>query len=301
MLKEKLFGVRVSFFDDLADGFVDLKGHLGGKIPLGIRIVAPEEDRSGIALILDWAELAHTEFRNHQTSEPGGFGNVVRSARRNVLEEDLFGGAAAQKARDSGDQFVLGHQEAVVFRGHEHVPTGVAARDDRDLLHLIAIRQVDADDGVARFMVSNLLALFLRHAFRRFGRARDAAIDSLINIRKGDCTLVPADSQDRSVVQNGINIRAGEADGTLGKRIEVNARIDALSSGVDTENRFTPRPVWQRNGDGAVKSTSTAKRGVEDVVTVGRGDDEDAGIGLETIHFDEQLVQGLLAFVVAAA
>ena len=48
-------------------------------------------------------------------------------------------------------------------------------------------------------------------------------------------------------------------------------------------------------------TTSAAKRGVEDVVAVGRRDDEDAGIGFEAIHFDEQLVQGLLAFIVAAA
>jgi len=39
----------------------------------------------------------------------------------------------------------------------------------------------------------------------------------------------------------------------------------------------------------------------EHVGPVGGGDDDDAVVGLETVHLDEQLVQGLLALVVTAA
>ena len=43
------------------------------------------------------------------------------------------------------------------------------------------------------------------------------------------------------------------------------------------------------------------QRGVEHVGPVGRGDHDDAGVALEAVHLDEELVQRLLALVVAAA
>ena len=53
--------------------------------------------------------------------------------------------------------------------------------------------------------------------------------------------------------------------------------------------------------DVAVEATGPQQRRVEDVGTVGGGDDDDVGGGLEAVHLDQQLVEGLLALVVAAA
>ena len=49
------------------------------------------------------------------------------------------------------------------------------------------------------------------------------------------------------------------------------------------------------------KRPGRSKRRIEHVGPVGRGDDDDALIGLEAVHLDEQLVQGLLALVIAVA
>ena len=50
-----------------------------------------------------------------------------------------------------------------------------------------------------------------------------------------------------------------------------------------------------------VEATRAQQRRVEDVGTVGGGDEDDAALDVEAVHLDEQLVQGLLALVVAAA
>src|SRR6478735_85176 len=42
------------------------------------------------------------------------------------------------------------------------------------------------------------------------------------------------------------------------------------------------------------------ERRVEDVGPVGRGDDDDVGVGVEAVHLDEDLVERLLALVVTA-
>ena len=107
--------------------------------------------------------------------------------------------------------------------------------------------------------------------------------------------------EDRRVVEDTIDVRAGETNGSLGQGAEINVWIDMLVAGVDLENRFASFLVGQGNRDGAVKASRAAKSRVKDVVAVRCGDDKDTGVGFEAIHFDEQLVESLLAFVVAAA
>ena len=53
--------------------------------------------------------------------------------------------------------------------------------------------------------------------------------------------------------------------------------------------------------DVAVETARTQQRRVEHVGAVRRRDQDDAFVGLEAVHLDEQLVQRLLAFVIAAA
>ena len=67
--------------------------------------------------------------------------------------------------------------------------------------------------------------------------------------------------------------------------------------------RIFSRPITSgiRHDDLAVETAGTQQGGIEHVGTVGRGDEDDALVGLETVHLDQQLVQGLLALVIAAA
>ena len=55
------------------------------------------------------------------------------------------------------------------------------------------------------------------------------------------------------------------------------------------------------DGDLPVEAAGPQQRGVEDVGTVGRRDEDDAAADVEAVHLDEQLVEGLLPLVVAAA
>ena len=50
-----------------------------------------------------------------------------------------------------------------------------------------------------------------------------------------------------------------------------------------------------------VEATRAKKRRVENVWAVGCGDENHVGLRVEAIHFNQQLVEGLLALVVTAA
>src|SRR5699024_6538385 len=59
--------------------------------------------------------------------------------------------------------------------------------------------------------------------------------------------------------------------------------------------------IRQRHHHLAVETTRAQQRRIEHIGTVGSGDDDDAFTAFEAVHFHQQLVQGLLAFVMPAA
>ena len=67
------------------------------------------------------------------------------------------------------------------------------------------------------------------------------------------------------------------------------------------QNLFAADHVGIRHDDLAVEAARTQQSRIEHVGPVGGGDQDDAFIGLEAVHLDQQLVQRLLALVVAAA
>src|SRR6516162_5535092 len=69
----------------------------------------------------------------------------------------------------------------------------------------------------------------------------------------------------------------------------------AISAGLTSSASGTRRMCTRRI------CSRPQQRRVEHVRTVGGGDDDDALVALEAIHLDEQLIEGLLALIVAAA
>ena len=70
---------------------------------------------------------------------------------------------------------------------------------------------------------------------------------------------------------------------------------------MDGEDALAALHVGTVDDDAAIEAAGTEQRRIEDVGTVRRGDEDDAFVRLEAVHLDEQLVQRLLALVVAAA
>lgn len=70
---------------------------------------------------------------------------------------------------------------------------------------------------------------------------------------------------------------------------------------MDSQNFLTAFDIRQADGDVAVETARTHQRRVQNVRTVGGRNDHNAVVVGHTVHFHQQLVQGLLAFVIAAA
>ena len=86
-----------------------------------------------------------------------------------------------------------------------------------------------------------------------------------------------------------------------GERVDVDLPRQRLAAGVDLEDLPAADAVGPVDDDLAVEAAGAQQRRVEDVGPVGGGDQDDVVLHLEAVHLDEQLVQRLLALVVAAA
>ena len=86
-----------------------------------------------------------------------------------------------------------------------------------------------------------------------------------------------------------------------GEVVEVDLLRERLAARVHLEDPHAALAVGPVDDDLAVEAAGAQQRRVEDVGPVGGGDQDDVVLHLEAVHLDQQLVQRLLALVVAAA
>ena len=119
--------------------------------------------------------------------------------------------------------------------------------------------------------------------------------------RHGDHALAGARRQEGRLVDQVGQVGAGEAGRAAGD----DARLDVGRQGhlahVHLEDLLAAEDIRVRHHDLAVEAARPQQRRVEHVGPVGRGDQDHALVGLEAVHLHQQLVEGLLALVVAAA
>ena len=84
-------------------------------------------------------------------------------------------------------------------------------------------------------------------------------------------------------------------------RIEVDVARNGFIFSMDFEDTSSPADVGAWDDDAAVESPGSEQSGVENVGAVCRRHDDDSVVRFKSVHFDEQLVEGLFAFVVPAA
>jgi hypothetical protein len=157
------------------------------------------------------------------------------------------------------------------------------------------------DEGVAALVVGGDELLLLAHQARAALRAGDDAVDGLVERLVADQLLVLARGQQRGLVQHVGQVGAGEAGGTARDRDEVDVRGHRLAAGVDLQDHVAAGQVGGVHADLTVEAARAQQRRVQHVGPVRGRDQDDAAAYVEAVHLDQQLVERLLALVVATA
>ena len=150
-------------------------------------------------------------------------------------------------------------------------------------------------------MVGGDLLLLGAHDPGALLRAGHDAVDRLVQRGVVDQLGVAAGGQQRGLVEHVGQVGTGEARGPAGDGQQVDVGGQRLALAVDLEDPVAADHVGGVDRDLPVEPAGAQQRRVEDVGAVGRRDEDDVGLDVEAVHLDQQLVEGLLALVVATA
>ena len=291
----------VRLFDHPADLVVDLARDLVRVVGL-VAHLAAEERHALVAAEHARAELlAHPVAHDHRLRGRGHLLEVVRGAGRHLVEDELLRRAAAERHRQIVHQSRAGRQIAILGRQRDREAERLTAGDDRDLVDRVRVLEVVADEGVAHLVVGRDLPLLLPEQTRLLLRPGEHAHDSFLQLVLADHLLAEAGGEQGGLVDQVREIGAGEARACPLRACRGRLRRQRLALRVDLEDLAAADPVGPVDDDLAVEAAGTEQRRIEDVGPVRGGDQDDVVLHLEAVHLDEQLVQRLLALVVAAA
>ena len=298
---QKLVTAGVGLVDELFDFLVNQLGCFLAVVLVLYPFAADEDLLAGLAHGNGANGRAHAPFAHHPAGNLCHALDVVGSACGHITKDDLLGNAAAEH----NDHIVAQKVPAVavpVFLGqlHGHAQ-GLAPGNDAHLVDRVGSGKKLCAQGVSALMVG-CDALFL------IGEDETAALAShddlvlcvfkVVHVHE---IAASAGCLQGCLIHEVFEIGSGKARCACGNDVEVHIPGKWSLLGVDDKNLLAAGTIRSGNHNLAVKAAGTQKGRIEHVRTVGRGDDDDTLVGLETIHFHQHLVQRLLALVVAAA
>ena len=107
-------------------------------------------------------------------------------------------------------------------------------------------------------------------------------------------------ASERGLVHHVLQVGAGEAGRASGDRAQLDVGGQGHAAGVHAQDLLATLEVGAVHDHLTVEAPGPDQCGVEHVGAVRGGHDDDALAGVEPVHLDQQLVQGLLALVVRA-
>ena len=126
-------------------------------------------------------------------------------------------------------------------------------------------------------------------------------LQGFLELGHADDLLVAPSRQDGCLVDEVGQVRAREAGRLAADIFDVDGLVERLALGVDTQDRDATLHVRAIEDDLPVEAAGPQQRRVEYVRSVCGGDHDHVRVRVEAVHLDQDLVQRLLALVVAAA
>ena len=245
--------------------------------------------------------FAHPPFADHAARQVGRLLDVVGSSGRDLPEDDLLGEPAAHLDRDHRLDVVPVMGAPIVLRQQHRDPHRHPARNDADLVQRVGLVEQRRHERVSGLVIRRRAFLVRGHDDRAALRAHEDLVLRLLEVLHAHLFLgVPRRVQSRLVHEVG-EVRPRKAGGAPRDDAEVHVRFEGNAGAVDLEDSLPALDVGKGHHDPAIEPSGAQERRIQHVRPVRRGDQDDAVVGLEAVHFDEQLVQGLFPLIVSAA
>src|SRR5208337_856702 len=159
-----------------------------------------------------------------------------------------------------------------------------------------------SEERVAGLMVCNPGSFLLVHHAAPFLGTRNHPFDSSFEIIQRYCRGLIAGSEQCRLIHGVLQVSATETSSDPGGPLQVELSRQLYVLAMNLQDLHTADEIWIANGDLAIEAARAHKCRVEHLGTVGCGHDNDrgSGVGFEAVKLGQQLVESLLALVIAA-
>ena len=163
------------------------------------------------------------------------------------------------------------------------------------------VRQEAADDGMATLVIRGQLGFTPRHDPTPALWSGAHAIDSFLELGHGDGCFVASGGKNRRFVEDIGEVGSGKSRRLPGQCLKRDVWLQRFATRMHVENRLSTAYVWRGNNDHSIETTRPQQGRVEDIRPIGRRDDNHASMVFKSVHFHQDLIERLLAFVIGVA
>ena len=161
--------------------------------------------------------------------------------------------------------------------------------------------QVVHGNRMARFVNGRLLQILPGLDPALLGRSCGDLHQRFVQILHRQHRAILPGCQDGRLIEQIAQICTGEACSGTGHGFQIYRGIQPLALGVDLQDFFPPLHIRTAHMNLPVKPSRTQQRRVQNIRPVRRSQNDHTLRPTEAVHFHQQLVQGLLFFIMAAA
>ena len=247
--------------------------------------------------------VGQTPLRHHIARNRRGAFNIVRRAGRHLLLaiNHFFRQTPAVERGNLAFQALLGIAVAILI-GQEHGhPQSATTGNNGHFIHRIMRRHETPDNAMPGFVIRGHFLFLIAHHHGTAFRAHHDFILGVFHILHGDRLAIATRGKKRRFINQIGEIRAGKAGRAAGNIARIDFLINRLFAHMHFKNLLTPLDIRQAHRHLTVKTSRTQQSRIKHIRTVGRGNHNHAFIAFKTVHFHQQLVQGLLALIMTAA
>ena len=144
-------------------------------------------------------------------------------------------------------------------------------------------------------------ALLLFNASTLLGAAKSNLVARLLHVCHLNKILVKHGGKNGGFIDDGRKIRAAKHGRASRHALQVHIGSHLHFLGVHRKNLSTALHIWKLHGHGAIKAAWSCQRRIKHVRAIGGGNHNHLIISVKAVHFHQNRVQCLLAFIMSAS
>src|SRR6266852_1760956 len=198
-------------------------------------------------------------------------------------------------------QLIKRHQVAIVEReAHGVTQRRKATRNDRHFVNRLGMGKQPVDYRVSGLVMGDDLLFVLVHPPVFLFQSGNDPFDRFLEIGIHHRVVTLPRRQQRGFVHHVRQVRSNKTRSSRRKGLQIDVRPELHLAGMNLKDLLAPSFVGTVDQHVAIKPPRSQQRAVENLRAIGGREDNQPGLGVESIHFGEQLIQRLLTFVVTS-